>query len=204
MGNMTENNNVVKLPSGELVELSNDTVALFGQGAYFFERWIYRLYVNSGGKHKFYDVKSFFEYHKKKNTDVKDIAQDMRFTPKGQLWVDIKNPLFIYWLQQIYAPKLRRVEFRIDGRKFEMPEGLWLSCEEEVLSFEEHLVQDNDLRYYSLSSYFEYYGSNNTFDEAICEELKSLGFKNLADKYGIAWIWQIYLPRVKASCFCRH
>jgi len=88
-------------------------------------------------------------------------------------------------------------------KQFEMPEGLRRLYEEEVLKFEKHLEQDNDSRYYSASSYFEYYGNKNTFDEAICEELKSLGFKNLADKYGLAWIRQVYLKRLKESCPCR-
>jgi hypothetical protein len=203
---MGENKNGVELPDGKPFELSDEKIASFEQGAYFFEKLIYYRYVNSEGERETYDVKSFLEYHEKKGTKTKDLVREMRLTSRGQLWVDIKNPLFVYWLQQVYVPSIKKTELvEADGTRFEMPEGLRLSCKEEVQKLEVRLAKSTDPGFCSVQTYFEHQHSHGVSDGSIADDIRCQGFPTLGkeNKVGIAWIRQIYLPRVKASCSCR-
>ncbi len=75
--------------------------------------------------------------------------------------------------------------------------GLW---EKEIVKLEEYLAGDDTLEYWNIDSYIAFHKGLTTFDETICEELSSWGFTSLGNTLGLAWIRQIYLPRVKASC----
>lgn len=196
--------NMITLDGGEVVELSDERIASFQQGAYYFERRIWYRHVKGGMKSN--DLKSFLAYHKEKNTHAKAIARNMRLTPKGQLWADANNPLFVYWLQQIYAPNLQRVELMIDGVLQEMPEGLRLLCEEEVEALEEQLAECSVLGFCNVDSYCRYCKNHGTCREDITDELRVQKFSALGaeNNLGLIWLWQIYLPRVKAGCLVRN
>jgi hypothetical protein len=74
------------------------------------------------------------------------------------------------------------------------------SWEKEIVKLEDWLRNDDTLEYWSVDSYIAFHKGLTTFDKTICEELSCLGFTSLGNTLGLAWIRQIYLPRVKESC----
>lgn len=74
--------------------------------------------------------------------------------------------------------------------------------ERELTGLEKRLEGSTHTEFWSVGSYLTYCKDHGTSDRSIRDELVMQGFKCLADKHGLAYIRQIYLPRLEAECRC--
>ena len=72
----------------------------------------------------------------------------------------------------------------------------------ELIGLEKRLEESTHTEFWSVGSYLTYCKDNGASDRSIQDELRQEGFEHLTDKYGLAYIRQIYLPRLEAECRC--
>jgi len=93
-----------------------------------------------------------------------------------------------------------RAVVEVDNFLFILCETRIKRYEEEVKRLEERLASSTHTEFWNVETYFSHCRENAAEGNDIRNTLEDDGFDSLADKYGLAWIRQIYLPRVKASC----
>jgi hypothetical protein len=93
-----------------------------------------------------------------------------------------------------------RAVVEVDNFLFILCETRIKRYEEEVKRLEERLASSTHTEFWNVKTYFNHCRENAAEDDDIRSSFRQNGFDSLADKYGLAWIRQIYLPRVKASC----
>ena len=67
---------------------------------------------------------------------------------------------------------------------------------DEIKKLEVRLAESDHPAFSSVETYLQYCKDHGTSDGAIRDEFKYQGFPSLADKYGLAWIRQVYLPNL--------
>lgn len=191
---MVKVENIVSI-NGVKVQVSESRLTKYNNNIENLERRIYWLSNCRGGR-SCDDIKSLLADHRKSD-DV-----------EGVLWRYIgfmefccfANEFGVAWIEQIYLPNLQKLGICIDGISQEMSEGLRLDCEVQVKKLEETFADIEMNLFWDVTSYFACCERERVHERTVRRELLELGYNCFAVKPGLAWLKQIYIPRMKESC----
>jgi tRNA G26 N,N-dimethylase Trm1 len=192
---MAKTEKILVTVGSSIIELGDERLAEYKAKIKGFEQYIYWLSHQKTGR-SYDDVKSLFAYYKENKIGNEEIKDDISLTQFSCFANDIE----LAWIEQVYLPNLRKVGICIDEISQEMSEGLRLECEVQVEKLEEDFSDVEMNLFWDVKSYFARCEKEKVHNQFVMEELSELGYNCFAVKPGLAWLMQIYIPKVEASC----